>query len=85
MVFAPLFLNQIHHLHNNSMIKVMDNKLKDLKKYPARKPQEVYSDDYPYPLKWTELLGNIYHPLVLKYTDKFDKSLPQPVFNNNYR
>ena len=69
----------------NTMIKKMDSKLNDLKKYPARNPQEVYSKEYPYPLKWTELLGNIFHPIIFKYTDKVDKTLPPPIFNNNYR
>lgn len=66
----------------NTMIRKMDDKLNDLKKYPARNPQEIYSKEYPYPLKWTELLGNIFHPLVYKYTDHIDKSLPSPIINN---
>lgn len=79
-IFKPN--TQITQEWYNTMIKKMDDKLNDLKKYPARNPQEVYSKEYPYPLKWTELLGNIFHPLVYKYTDHIDKSLPSPIINN---
>ena len=58
-------------------IKVLDAKLEQLKRYPARKPQERYSNSYPYPLMWTELLGQIFHPLCYKYRNRILHSLPK--------
>ena len=49
------------------MMKVMDKKLPLLRRYPARHPQEAGSQDYNYPISWTELLGDFFHPLCYKY------------------
>jgi hypothetical protein len=66
------------------MIKMMDEKYDKLKKYPSKTPRQAYSDEYPYPFEWTELLGRIFHPLIYKYNDKIFKNLPY-VNINNYR
>lgn len=51
-----------------------------LKKHPAQDPFGKNSD---YPVKWSGLLGSIFHPLCLKYNDKLlsDKAL-MPSFEN---
>ena len=67
-----------------SMMKLMDEKYEELKKYPAKDTRQVYSEKYPYPLRWTELLGQIYHPIVYKYEDKLMKDLPY-IITENYR
>uniref|UniRef100_A0A6C0IF58 Uncharacterized protein n=1 Tax=viral metagenome TaxID=1070528 RepID=A0A6C0IF58_9ZZZZ len=59
------------------MIQLMDANLDNLKKYPSRKPQEVYTPEYPYPFEWTEILGQIFHPLIYKYKDKVLQTLPK--------
>ena len=69
----------------STMMSVMDSKLENLKKYPSRTPQEVYSDEYPYPLKWTELLGDIYHPLIYEYREHVLYTLPSLDFSLLYR
>ena len=69
--------------YKNMMIK-MDTIYSQLKKYPSKSITQVYSEDYPYPLEWTELLGQIYHPIVYKYEDKLMKDLPY-VNTENYR
>jgi hypothetical protein len=61
----------------SNMIKLMDDIYEDLKKYPARHPLEVYAENYKYPLKWTELLGDIFHPLCLKYYSHINQNLPK--------
>lgn len=64
----------------DSMICVMDKHLENLKKYPARYPQEVYSNGYPYPLRWAELLGEVFHPICYKYYTHVSNILPAPSF-----
>lgn len=66
----------------STMMKVMDNKLENLKKYPGRTPTEIYTAEYPYPLEWSELLANIFHPIIYKYRNHIVNSLPAPDFNN---
>lgn len=60
----------------NQMIKVMDKKLPLLRRYPARHPQEATSKEYYYPLRWTELLGEIFHPLCYKYRTHILQTCP---------
>ena len=60
----------------STMMSVMDSKLENLKKYPSRTPQEIYSDEYPYPFKWSELLGDIFHPLIYEYREHVLYTLP---------
>lgn len=66
------------------MIQLMDEKYENLKKYPSKSPQQIYSYEYPYPFAWNELLGRIFHPLIYKYNNKILKNLPY-VNMNNYR
>lgn len=51
-----------------------------LREHPAADPYGINSD---YPVKWSGLLGSIFHPLCLKYHDKLlkDKAL-MPSFEN---
>ena len=60
----------------NKMMNVMDTIYEDLKKYPARHPSDVYSTDYPYPLRHTQVCGDIFHPLIYKYREHVLKTLP---------
>ncbi len=59
------------------LIKKMDEAFEQLKLFKARHPLEVYTKEYPYPFHWTELLGCIFHPLCLKYSDKISQDLPK--------
>ena len=63
------------------MMYIMDLKLEELKKYPSKYAQQSYEDDYHYPLKWAELLCDIYHPIIYKYKDHVFYDLPSPCFN----
>jgi hypothetical protein len=69
----------------NSMIKKMDSVSDNLKKYPSKSPQQVYSDEYPYPLRWIELLGEIFHPLCLKYQNNLLQTVPRFHKYTDYR
>ena len=59
-----------------TMLQVLDKKLKQLKQYPSKRPQQKPSADYPYPLRWTELLGEIFHPLCYKYRSHLLQTCP---------
>lgn len=65
----------------NQMIRVMDSKFDKLEQYPSRRPQETYSSQYPYPLGWAELLGEIFHPINYKYHSHVLQTLPPPMFS----
>lgn len=64
------------------LIEKMDSNLQQLKKFPAKDPRQVYSPEYPYPFEWTEILGQIFHPLVYQYKHHALKTLPPPQCNN---
>jgi hypothetical protein len=58
--------------------KVLDEKLQALKAYPAPNPRARSDEDPRYVLKWTEICGNVFHPLVYKYIDHVAPILPMP-------
>jgi hypothetical protein len=72
----------------NTLLHKMDEKLDDLRKYPSQYPRE-YSGSTEngspskYPLGWTEILGDHFHDIQIKYTRNTRCSLP-PVDTDNY-
>ena len=58
------------------LLHIMDRKLQQLKQYPSKRPQQQPSPDYPYPLRWTELLGESFHPLCYKYHNHLLRTCP---------
>ena len=65
-----------------SVHKLLDEKLLELRKNPAKHPRDCKSDISNYPLEWNEMLGRIFHLLNYKYHTKFDNNLTCPVLNN---
>jgi hypothetical protein len=67
---------------------LLDIKLKELSENPACHPLDRHGVQLPngdfskYPLKWTELLGNIFHPLIYKHKDKVIHGSIEPIFSN---
>jgi hypothetical protein len=64
----------------------LDALLESLKAHPAQHPMDQRSVTLPdgttsqYPLQWTELGGNIFHPVILKYRQqvlKVQEIMPQ--------
>lgn len=48
--------------------RLLDNRLEALKLNPAKYERDQYGENGSlYPLRWTELLGNIFHPLVFEH------------------
>lgn len=77
--FTKEWYNQLH--------RILDQKLEELKKYPAThhrdaKDRTVDGKYSNYPIEWSEILGQIFHPLVYKYSDKILKTLPILSFEN---
>lgn len=69
----------------NNMITVLDKKEGLLKIHPAAVPEDHYnkliqSKRSMYPLRWTEMLGDIFHPLCYKYKNYIRHDLPPPDF-----
>ncbi len=65
---------------------LLSTKFNELKDNPARHPQDILGftlspDEISrYPFGWTELLGNIFHPLVFHYRDQFLHEDLAPIF-----
>jgi hypothetical protein len=64
----------------DTMMKKMDSISDRLKKYPSKHPQQTYSIFYPYPLRWAELLGEIFHPICYKYSDRILQTVPDQLY-----
>ena len=68
------------NLWYNEMIAFLDEKLELLKKHPAKHPDDCAEKGEGYPIRWTEMLGRIFHQVVYKYKDNIMNTLPPPVF-----
>jgi len=68
---------------NNKINIILDSKLEKLKKYPGYNSgyyQNKLYDDIPnnqYPLRWSEIGGEIHHKLMYKYKDHIKYGLPR--------
>jgi hypothetical protein len=66
--------------------RLLDAKLALLLQHPARHPQDQAGVVLPngekssYPLRWAELLGEIFHPLIFKFRDCLLKAPIEPIF-----
>jgi hypothetical protein len=70
---SPLVKEWLEGVH-----KILDEKFERLKAYPAPNPRARSDEDARYVLKWTEICGNVFHPLVYKYIDHVAPILPMP-------
>jgi hypothetical protein len=69
----------------HQMIQKLDSNLEKLKQFPAREIRQLGQSDsphYPYPIDWTEMLGQIFHPLVYQYRNHVHNTLPRPYCSN---
>ena len=78
--FTREWLNQTH--------KKLDELLPTLKLHAPSEPRDHLNKllkngtKSQYPVDWTEILGDIFHPLVYKYRTKILRTLPTPSFSN---
>lgn len=74
----------------SSVNRILDEKYDLLKKYPAKSPRDFYGKKLDnarkskYPLEWSEICGQVFHPLCLKYYKRMLKTLPTPDFRLPY-
>jgi len=66
--------------------RVLDTKLAALEQHPAQHPQDQTGVVLPngekskYPLRWAELLGEIFHPLIFASREKLLRAPIEPIF-----
>lgn len=72
--------------------KALDMHYDNLVKYPGINSGGYYSDkpfnlvpENSYPIRWLEILGEIYHPLMVKYLDHIKLGLPDAVKTKRYK
>lgn len=63
----------------NELVRVLDAKTEALALNPAKTPRD---QDPSYPVYWSEILGNIFHPLCLKYYPRIGNMLHFPICCN---
>ena len=67
---------------------LLDQKYDELVKNPAQHPMDQLGVQLPngkistYPLRWAQLLGEIFHPLIFEEKDKLMISAIEPIFHN---
>ena len=68
----------------STLIDILDSKLELLKQNPSKHPRAGFTNDLSpgYPISWTEILGDIFHPLTSKYRDKILFTIPIPIFKD---
>ena len=67
---------------SESIAKILDNCLAKLKENPATRARfpEHTDTDTKYPLRWLEIMGEISHPLMLKYHEHMMFGLPDVLY-----
>lgn len=85
--YTPYTSELLENIH-----KTLDYHLEKLKINPGIKPGGYYSDnpyslvpDNSYPLRWLEVMGEIFHPLMLKYTEHIKFGLPDANKRKKYK
>jgi hypothetical protein len=59
---------------------VLDSKLEQLKLHPASDPRDGYVGvPTEYPIRWEEILGEIFHHVIFKYRPNLLQTVPQCV------
>ena len=60
----------------SEMLKVLDSRLEELKQKPSRYTNDSTWTDSGYPIRWAELLGEVFHNISYKYKEKMLYTLP---------
>jgi len=86
MIFKPMTLFTTEWF--NSLNVLLDNKYDSVVNYPAKHPQDrngaLFEDGTisNYPFAWTEVGGNLFHPIAFKYHNKILHGNISPSFLN---
>lgn len=74
---TPLCVEWLAQVHS-TLDRVSDR----LSRYPAPHPRVHSEQDPRYALKWTEICGHIFHPLIYTYLEHTSTRLPIPNFHS---
>ena len=59
-----------------AMLKVLDARLEQLRQHPSKYTDDSTWTDTGYPLRWAELLGEVFHNVSYEYREKMLYTLP---------
>lgn len=85
-IFKPR--TQLTYTWFERITQLLDKKYDELVKYPAQHPMDQKGVILPdgqvsqYPLRWAELLGEIFHPLIYQERDKLLIAPIEPIFHS---
>jgi hypothetical protein len=71
---TPFVNDWFHAVHS-----VLDAKYEALKANPAQSPRDCTQSNPNYCLRWTEICGNIFHPVCFRYLEHTTTGLPKPI------
>lgn len=80
--FTNEWMDTIHKILDHKYDLLINNPPKDSRDFYQKKHDDGSISDYP--LRWTEICGEVFHPLCLKYSKKILRTLPTPDFNKPY-
>ncbi len=80
--FTNEWMDTIHKILDDKYELLVNNPPKDLRDFYHKKYDDGSISNYP--LRWTEICGEVFHPLCLKYSKKILKTLPTPDFSRPY-
>lgn len=69
----------------NGMISVLNTKLEEIKLHPSTFPQDCIGSGSGYPIRWSEILGEVFHKLCYEYKNYIIQTLPVLNLNWGYR
>jgi hypothetical protein len=67
------------------LVQKLDSNIQALKQHPADSPHSTPETTHGYPIKWTEILGDIFHPLADTYRGQFLFTTPPPDLSKSWR
>jgi hypothetical protein len=70
------------HAWYSSMLDVLDKKIEELKRNPAKRTDDVPSYGNGYPIEWAEILGRIFHRVSMDILDYILFTVPRPIMKN---
>lgn len=79
---------ELTHAWYQQTVRILDDKLEALKQNPARHPQDQFGARFEdgtfstYPIKWAQILGEIFHPLVYQQKTTILHDDIAPIFYN---
>lgn len=85
-IFKPSSFITTEWFLNTSML--LDSKIEQFIEHPAQHPQDQHGVILPngrvsqYPLRWAELLGEVFHPIIYKHKEDLIQDSIQPQFFN---